>query len=262
MKQSISRVFGLGAGAAVMAHIVSILGCVFPGTASAAELRIAAPNAVKEVVKEAAARYERASGNHIVFTWSGSEAIAKRVGDGDVFDVVVNTPQNLEMLIKAGKILPETRTDFARSGIGVAVRAGEPRPDVSNDEALRKTLLEAKTIGISSGPSGRYLGELFKRLDVVNQVAHKIKQPPSGAQIAELLARGEIELGFQQISELQHQPGVAYLGPLPTGLQNYTIWSGGLHSAGSDAAAGRAFLNSLKSSDMATAIRNAGMEPM
>jgi molybdate transport system substrate-binding protein len=99
-------------------------------------------------------------------------------------------------------------------------------------------------------------------LGIVNQVQSKIRQPPSGAQIAELLARGEVELGFQQTSELQHASGVEYLGPLPAGLQSYTIWSGGAHSAANDAAASRTFLNTLMSSDSATAIRKAGMDPM
>ena len=196
-----------------VALTLAILACVFAGNVAGADLRIVAPNAVKEIVSDAAERYERASGNHTVFTWSGSESIAKRVGDGEVFDVVLNTPQNLDTLANAGKIVPGTRVDFAKSGIGVAARAGQPRPDVSNEEALRRALLEAKSIGISSGPSGRYLVELFGRLGIADQVQSKIRQPPSGTQIAELLSRGEVELGFQQISELQHASGVEYLGP-------------------------------------------------
>lgn len=245
-----------------VALTLACLVCVFPGNVAGADLRIVAPNAVKEIVTDAAARYERASGNRTVFTWSGSEAIAKRVADGEVFDVVLNTPQNLQTLATAGKIAPGTRVDFAKSGIGVAVRAGQPRPDISNEEALRKALLEAKSIGISSGPSGRYLTEVFQRLGIADQVQSKITQPPSGAQMAELLARGEVELGFQQVSELQHASGVEYLGPLPAALQSYTIWSGAAHAAASDAAASRTFLNTLVSLDSATAIRKAGMDPM
>ncbi len=242
--------------------VPAILACVLSAGVGAADLRIVAPNAVKEVVTDAADRYGRASGNRTMLTWSGSEAIAKRIGEGEVFDVVLNTPQNLDILAKAGKIMPGTRTDFAKSGIGIAVRAGQPRLDVSNDEALRKALLDAKSIGISSGPSGRYMAELFQRLGIADKLQTKIKQPPSGTQIADLVARGEVELGFQQISELQHARRVEYLGPLPVGLQSYTIWSGGLHSAANDAAAGRNFLNTLTAPDAATLIRNAGMEPM
>lgn len=245
-----------------VALALCILAWICPRWVSAADLRIIAPNAVKEIVTDVAARYERASGIRVVFTWGGSEAIAKRIDNGDVFDVVLNTPQNLDTLGKAGKIVGGTRTDFARSGIGVAVRAGYPRPDVSNEESLRKALLEAKAVGISSGPSGRYIAELFERLGIANEVKSKVKQPPSGAQIAELLSRGEVELGFQQVSELQHATGVEYLGPLPVGLQNYTIWSGGLHSGADDPSGGRAFLNALRSPDAATAIRHVGMEPM
>ena len=242
--------------------VPSILACVLSVSAGAADLRIMAPNAVKEVVTDAAERYERASGNRTVLTWSGSEAIAKRIGAGEVFDVVLNTPQNLEILATAGKIMPSTRTDFAKSGIGIAVRAGQPRLDISNAQALRKALLDAKSIGISSGPSGRYMAELFQRWGIADKLQNRIKQPPSGTQIADLLSAGEFELGFQQISELQHARGVEYLGPMPVGLQSYTIWSGGLHSAANDAAAGRSFLNTLTASDSATIIRNAGMEPM
>jgi len=242
--------------------VLAVFAYLFSGTVAAIDLRVVAPNAVREVVSETAARYERVSGNRTVLTWDGSEAIAKRVANGDVFDIVLNTPQNLEALVKAGKIAAGSRVDFTKSGIGVAVRAGQPRPDVSNEAGLRKALLEAKSIGISSGPSGRYLAELFQRLGVADQVQRKIKQPASGAQIAELLSRGEVELGFQQISELQHASGVEYLGPLPGVLQSYTIWSGALHSAANDAAAGRAFLNALRSPESAAAIRKSGMEPI
>ncbi|HZR02116.1 MAG TPA: substrate-binding domain-containing protein [Burkholderiales bacterium] len=250
---------GCARGAALTLAIVA---CAFAVSVAGADLRIIAPNAVKEIVSDAAARYQSTSASATVFTWSGSEAIAKRVEEGEVFDVVLNTPQNLDMLAKAGKIVPGTRVDFAKSGIGIAVRAGQSRPDISNEEALRKALLQAKSIGLSSGPSGRYMAKVFQRLGIADQVQGKIRQPPSGAQIAELLSRGEVELGFQQISELQHAAGVEYLGPLPAGLQSYTIWSGGVHSATNEAAAARIFLNALVSSDSATAIRKAGMDPM
>jgi molybdate transport system substrate-binding protein len=244
------------------ASLLAITACVFHGTVMAADLGILATNALKEVVTDAAARYERATGNRTVTTWSGSEAIGKRLADGEIFDVVLNTPQNLDLLAASGKIVPGTRVDFARSGIGLAVRAGHRRPDVSNQDALRKTLLEASSIGISSGPSGRYLVELFRRLGIADQVQGKTRQSPSGTQIAELLLRGEVELGLQQISELKHVDGIDYLGPLPVPLQNFTVWSGALHSQASDAAAGHAFLKMLAAPESAAVIRNAGMETM
>jgi len=241
---------------------IGVLACAVPAVAMAADLRIVAPNAVKEVVSDAAARYERASGNATVITWSGSEGVTKRVSDGESFDVVLNTPANLDLLVKAGKIVPGSQVNFAKSGVGVAVRAGQPRPDLSSEDALRKTLLDAPSIGISSGPSGRYLAELFQRLGVADQIRGKLNQPPSGAQIADLLARGEVALGFQQISELQHASGIDYVGPLPASVQNYTIWSAGVHSAAMNAAAARAFLNSLTSAESAAVMRRTGLEPM
>lgn len=227
---------------------------------AAAELRVVAPNAVKEVASAAAARYERATSQRVVFTWSGSEAIAKRVRDGEVFDVVLNTPQNLDALVDAGRIAAGSRANFARSGVGVAVRAGASRPDVSSEQALRQAVLSARAVGISSGPSGRYIVELFQRLGVADEVKGKIRQPPSGAQIAELLARGEVDLGFQQVPELRHASGVDYLGPLPAALQNYTNWSAGLHRAAADPDAARRFLAILVSLELAPAIHDAGLE--
>jgi molybdate transport system substrate-binding protein len=129
-------------------------------------------------------------------------------------------------------------------------------------DGLRKALLSADSIAISSGASGRYLEQLFQKLGVADQIKHKIRQPPSGAQIGDLLARGDADLGFQQVTELLHAKGVDYLGPLPAEVQNYTVWAAGLHANAPQPEAARAFMRALAAPGAAAAIRRTGMEPM
>ena len=231
------------------------------GLVNATELRILAPNAVKETITEIASRYQRATGFRVVLSWAGTEAITKQISDGNIFDVVVNASQNIDKLEKEGKLASGSRADFAKSAIGVAVRVGFPRADISSVDALKQLTLQAKLIAISSGTSGRYLSELFQRLGIAEQIKDRIKQPPSGAQIGEMLARGEVDLGFQQISELIHVNGIEYLGPLPSEIQSITVYSAGVHSAASTPTAAMTFLKMLSAPDSGAFIRKTGMEP-
>ncbi len=230
-------------------------------SAFAADLRVAAPNAVKESVSEIAFRFERDTGHRIAFAWTGSEAIARRVTEGEPFDVVLNTDRNVERLTAEGRLVAGSRVDFARSGIGVAVRAGLPPPDVSTVEALRQSVLDARSVAISSGASGRYLETLFQRLGIWEQVRAKMRQPPSGAQIGDLLVRGDADLGFQQVTELLHAPGVQFLGPLPAAVQHDTVWSAGVHRGCAVPDACGAFVRALAAPQSSAAIRKTGMEP-
>jgi molybdate transport system substrate-binding protein len=231
------------------------------GLVNATELRILAPNAVKETITEMASRYEKATGFRVVLSWAGTEAITKQISDGNIFDVVVNASQNIDRLEKEGKLASGSRADFAKSSIGVAVRVGFPQAEISSVNALKQILLQAKLIAISSGTSGRYLAELFQRLGIAEQIKGRIKQPPSGTQIGEMLARGEVDLGFQQISELIHVNDIVYLGPLPSEIQSITVYSAGIHSAASTSKAALTFLKMLTAPDFGAFIRKTGMEP-
>jgi len=231
-------------------------------SAMAADLRVLAPNAAKESVSEAISVFEKATGHKVVISWSGTEAITKRVADGEVVDVVVNAAQNIERQSKEGKLTGATRTDFARSGIGVAVPGSAAKVDVSTADALKAALLSARSVVVSSGTSGRHMVEVFAKLGVGEQVKAKTKQPPSGAQIADFLASGEAELGFQQVSELLHAKGIHYLGPVPTDLQNYTIYSAAMHASAPNADAAKALLAALRSPEAQVVIRASGMEPI
>ena len=230
--------------------------------AEAADVRVLAPNAVKDSVSEAAVSFEKSTGHKVIFSWTGTEAITRRITDGEIVEVVVNAVQNIDRLIADGKLAKGSRTDFARSSIGVAVAPSAERPDISSIENLKSALLSAKSIIISSGTSGRYLADLFVKLGVSEQIKAKVKQPPSGAQIGDMLAAGEADLGFQQVSELVHVKGIQFLGPLPAELQNYTIYSGAAHSQAAQPEAARSFLKALRQLETAAVVRKSGMEPL
>jgi molybdate transport system substrate-binding protein len=245
----------------LVAHAVDASGQA-EASAQTAELRVLAPNAAKEAVTAAAGLLEKATGNKVILSWGGSEAIAQRVGGGEITDVVVSTASAIDRLIADKKLVQGTRTDFAKSLIGVAVAANAARPDISSVEGVKAALLAAKSIAISSGPSGRAVSDLFTRLGVSEQIARRIKQPPSGAQIADLLRGGEAELGFQQVSEFLHAKGIQYLGPLPAEIQSATVWSAAIHGASSQLEMADLFVRALRRSETIEAIKASGMEPL
>lgn len=229
--------------------------------AHAAEVKVMAVNAVKEAYVELVSRFEKTSGHKVTTIWGGSESIAKRVRDGEVVDIAFSTDSNIDKLISAGKLVAGSRADFAKSSVGVAVRSGLPRPDISSGEAVKTAVLAAKSVAYSSGASGFYLAELFKKMGIADQIKDKVKQPASGAQIGELVARGEAEMGFQQVSELLHVKGIDYLGPLPADIQNITVFSAGLHAAAPALDAAKALVKFLTAPEAVPMIKKMGMEP-
>lgn len=230
-------------------------------SAKAAEIRLMSANAVKEAVVELVAEFEKTTGHKVITTWSGTEALARRVTGGEAADVVLIAAVNIDRLITDGKLQAGSRANFAKSGVGVAVRSGLPKPDITSIEAIKQAVLAASSIAYSSGPSGFYIAELLGRMGISEQVKHKVKQPPSGVQVGELLVRGEADLGFQQISELQHVKGIHYLGPLPAEIQNITVYTLGIHAATTERSAAQALVSFLTSPRAAPAIRKIGMEP-
>ncbi|HEY6720838.1 MAG TPA: substrate-binding domain-containing protein [Burkholderiales bacterium] len=193
--------------------------------------------------------------------WAGTADIMKRMKAGESVDLVVISAASLDELAKLGKIAPGSSVDLAKSGVGVAVRKGAPRPDISSGEALKRALLSAKSISYSSGPSGVYLAGLFERWGVAEQLKPKIRQTPPGVAVGDLVARGEAEIGFQQVSELLPVAGIDYIGPLPKDIQQVTVFSGGIHAAAKEPDAARALLEFLTAPAAAPVIRKKGMEP-
>jgi len=234
---------------------------VIGATAQAAEVKLIASAAVKEVVLDLVPAFEKASGHKVTTIWAGTEAITKRISGGEVVDIVLIAAPNVDRLIAEGKLVAGSRANVAKSGIGVAVRAGLPKPDISSGEAVKNAVLAAKSVAYSSGPSGFYLADLFKRMGISEQIKDKVKQTPSGVQVAEVVARGEADLGFQQVSELLHLKGIQYLGPLPADIQHITVFSAGLHRAAPEPDAAKALVKFLTALEAGLIIRKTGMEP-
>ena len=229
-------------------------------TAYGAEVRVMAVNAIKEAYLELVSVFETASGHKVTTIWGGTEGISKRVSEGEVVDIIIIAAPNLNKLIMEGKLVASSRADIARSGIGMAIRSGLPKPDISSGEAVKSAVLAAKSIAYSTGPSGFYVADLFKKMGISDQVRDKVKQPASGVQIAEMVARGEADLGFQQVSELLHAKGIDYLGPLPADIQNITVYSAGLHTSAPAPDVAKALVKFL-TGHAGPVIRKIGMEP-
>lgn len=230
-------------------------------TAHAAEIKVIASNAIKEAFLELVPAFEKSSGHKVTAIWGGTESVAKRISGGEAVDIVIIAAPNIDKLILEGKLVVGSRADFARSGVGVAVRSGLPKPDISSGEAVKMAVLAAKSVAYSSGPSGFYLADLFKEMGIADQIKDKVRQPASGVQVGELVARGEADLGFQQVSELLHVKGIDYLGPLPAGIQNVTVFSAGLHTAAAAPDAAKALVKFLTAPEAAPIIKKTGMDP-
>ncbi len=247
----------------VSALIKSVAAVMVIGTttAYAEEIKVIASAAVKEVVLDLIPAFEKSSGHKVTTIWAGTETITKRISGGEVVDIVLIAAPNIDKLISEGRLVAGSRADVAKSGIGVAVRAGLPKPDISSGEAVKKAVLAAKSVAYSSGPSGFYLADLFKKMGIADQIKDKVKQTPSGVQVGEVVARGEADLGFQQVSELLHLKGIDYLGPLPADIQHITVFSAGLHTAATAPDAAKALIKFLTGPEAGLIIRKSGMEP-
>jgi len=241
--------------------IVGAVSLLASFTASAAEIKVLASGATKEVIDEILPAFEKTSGHKVAIAFTGSANIKKRIGAGEVYDLVVVGGPVIDAFIQQGKIVSGSRTDLMKSGVGAAMRAGAPKLDIGSSEALKKTLLSAKSIGYSSGPSGDYVVSLVERMGITDQIKPKMKQVPSGARISTMIESGEVEIGFQQISELIHEKGIDYLGPLPAEVQKITVFSAGLHTGAKETEAAKSLVKALKSPDAATVIKAHGMEP-
>ena len=191
----------------------------------------------------------------------GGVDAAKRVAAGEAFDVVILATDAIDRLMATGHLVPGSKVDWVHSGVAVAVPAGAPLPDLGTEDAVRDAVLAAPSISLSTGPSGVALAKLFERWGIAEQIAPRMVQAPPGVPVGSLVAKGEVALGFQQLSELLHVQGIAIVGPLPPAIQITTTFSAGVgvHSQQVDAA--RSLLAYLASPAAADAKRKQGMEP-
>jgi molybdate transport system substrate-binding protein len=194
---------------------------------------------------------------------TGENSIPSRLQRGEPVDVVIVADAVLVELIKDGLVLAESYTPLARSAIGMAVRAGAPKPDISSVDALKRTLLQAKSIAYSASVSGQYLStELLQRLGIADQVASKCRRIEGGERVGAVIARGDAEIGFQQISELLPVPGIAHVTPLPAEVQRVSVFSAGVALNNRDSDAAYAVIRFLVSPQASDAIRKSGLEPI
>ncbi|HBH38258.1 MAG TPA: molybdenum ABC transporter substrate-binding protein [Curvibacter sp.] len=217
--------------------------------------------ATRLVLAELAEAYQRTSGQHLRIESVGGVDAAKRVAAGEAFDVVILASDAIDKLIAAGHVRAGSRVDLVHSGVAVAVRAGAAQPDISSEDAVRAAVQAAPSVSYSTGPSGVALAQLFERWGLAEELKARIVTPPPGIPVGSLVAKGEVALGFQQLSELINLEGITVLGPLPPAIQITTTFSAGICSTSRQPEAVRALLDYLRSPATAEAKRRQGMEP-
>lgn len=234
---------------------------LLPPAAQAADIRLIGAVASKSAVAEILPAFERAQGHRVAATWASTVTIKARLAAGEVYDVIILRAPEIDALTQQGTLAPGSRVDLMRSGIGMAVRAGAPKPDISSAEALKNTLLAAKTIGYSTGASGAHLKTLLDRMNIAERVGPKLRLAPPSETVGNLIANGDTEIGFQQISEVQHFPGIDYVGPLPAEVQQVTVFSAATPNGATHPQPGKALMTYIAGPAGDPAIRKHGLEP-
>lgn len=217
--------------------------------------------ATRQLLTELLTMYAAQGGSTLKLESVGGVDAAKRVVAGEAFDIVFLASDAIAKLVASGHLLADTQTNLADSGVALAVRAGATKPDVSTAEAVRAAILAAKNISYSTGPSGVALAKLFVQWGIAEELQARIVTAPPGVPVGSLVAKGEVELGFQQLSELINLPGIDVLGPLPDSIQITTTFSAAVAVGSKHPAEARALLAFLRSDKAAAAIRRQGMEP-
>ena len=217
--------------------------------------------ATRLVLAELVDGFQQRTGIRAVIESVGGVDAAKRVQAGEAFDFVVLASDAIDPLVASGHVGADSRLDFARSGIAVAVRADAPQPDISTEAALREAVRAAQSVSYSTGPSGVAVAKLFERWGMTQEIQSRLVQAPPGVPVGGLVARGEVALGFQQLSELMHLEGIVVLGPLPVAIQVTTTFSAGVCTGSLQAGAVQALWAYLRSADAAAALLSNGMSP-
>jgi molybdate transport system substrate-binding protein len=248
-------------GAALAALLLA--GCA----TAPSEIKVMTSGGFTEAYNQLTPQFQKDTGHTITTAYGASQggapdSIPSRLARGEPVDIVILAAPALDGLIKDGKVVPGSRVDLVRSSIGMVVRAGAPKPDISTVEALKTTLLEAKSIAYSASASGVYLStDLFPKLGVWEQIKGKARRIES-ERVGTVVARGDAEIGFQQVSELLPIAGVDYVGPLPPGAQRVTVFSAGIGAKSQSPEAARELIRYFRSAAAAPVIVKTGLEPV
>ncbi|WP_460450307.1 substrate-binding domain-containing protein [Alsobacter sp. SYSU BS001988] len=228
----------------------------------AAEIRLISVLPAKEMLADLAPQFEHQTGNKVVVTWTGSVDLKKRILAGESYDLILTTDKDINDFAEKGVVLGGSKVDLMRSSIGFAVREGATKPVIQTPDDLKNLMLSAKAVGYSTGSSGVHLENIFKQMGIWDQIKPKLIKVPSGQTVGQVLAAGDADVGFQQVSELIHHPGISYVGPLPQSLQQVTIYSVAISKNSNATEAARALGTVLSSKEAAKAKTEHGMEPI
>lgn len=228
---------------------------------SAAEIKVLASNGVREALVELAPAFERETGNKLVITFGLAAALKRQIEAGEAFDLAILTSAGIDDLAKQGKVDAASRASIARSGVGIGIKKGAPRPDIGTADAFKRTLLSAKSISwAKEGASGIYFASLLERMGIAEQMHPKVVLAPSGAMVGKLVAGGEVQFGVILVNELMAAPGVEVLGPLPAELQNYTVFHAGVGAGSKDSSAAKALIKFLTTPSAGAVFKAKGQE--
>jgi molybdate transport system substrate-binding protein len=232
-----------------------------PIGAESTTLKVWTARALATVLAEVGPRFEHTTGHRLEVSSDLPPAFARRAAAGEPFDLLISGSTAVDEFIKAGKVLADTRTDIARSGIGVEVRAGAPKPDIGSVDAFKRALLEAKSIAYLKVGSGLYLAGLFERLGIADAIAAKVMRPDTDS-VSDMVARGDVELGLVVITQILTTPGVDLVGPLPKEIQSYVTFTAAVGASARQPDAARQLIAFLTGPMAAPVIRTQGMEPV
>jgi molybdate transport system substrate-binding protein len=222
-------------------------------------IKILSGGAMRSLMLDVVSRFEQASGTKVDIRFALTSVLQKEIEDGAVFDIALLPRPELDAVVQAGKIAAGTQTDVTRSAVGLAVRAGAPKPDIGTVEAFKRTLQAAQSVGYSDGPSGAYIANLFERLGIADEMKPKAKL--TSRLVAEIVAEGEAEVGMQQIVAILPVKGAELVGPLPSELQNIIVYAAGLAADSVQSGAARTFIAFMAMPEVVSLIRAKGMEP-
>jgi molybdate transport system substrate-binding protein len=245
------------------AAVASMLGLLSPlglGLARAADIAVLSGQGDVSGLRELAPAFEKLTGHRVVVSLEDGDAMVQKIDAGAPADIATAGPDAIDALIRQGTVVAGTRTNFAQAGVGVAVKSGAPRPDISTPEAFKRAMLDAKSIAYSRGRSGEITAMAIERLGIAEQLKAKTKLS-RGVPVAEIVAKGEAEIGMHQINVILPVTGADYIGPLPRDLQQYVPFAAGLLTVSREPETARAFLNFISSPEAASLLRKSGMEP-
>jgi molybdate transport system substrate-binding protein len=228
----------------------------------AAEIKVLASNGVRAALEELAPAFERETGNKLVIEFGLAAVLKRQIEGGAAFDLAILTSAGIDDLAKQGKVAGASRASIARSGVGIGIKRGAARPDIGTADALKRTLLEAKSIAwAKEGASGVYFAGLLERMGIAEQMKPKAVLAPSGAEVGKLVASGEVQFGVILVNELMAVPGVEVLGPLPPELQSYTVFHAGVASGSKNAQGAQALIKFLTAPSAGAVFKAKGQEP-